>query len=279
MEVLISVENLSFQYKNANYYALEDVQLSISRGEWVAIIGHNGSGKSTLAKLMNGLYIPSGGNVLVDKWNTKDESSIWEIRKRVGLVFQNPDNQLVATTVRDDIAFGLENFGVPREVMKEKISSSAHKVGVAHLLDAEPHRLSGGQKQRVAIAGILAVEPNVLILDEATSMLDPMGRKEVIETMKELQQKENISVVSITHDLSEAALADRIIVMNRGRIVKKGTPREIFTDWEDLIGYGLDLPFSLEIALKLKTKGLKVEKLPLNKEELVEELWKLDYKM
>lgn len=278
MEELISVQNVSFRYQEEHPYVLKDVGLSVQKGEWLAIVGHNGSGKSTLARLLNGLLLPEKGDVLVEGFNSRDEESIWEIRRRVGIVFQNPDNQFVGTSVQDDVAFGLENSGMPREKMLERIAESVKKVRMEDFLDQEPHRLSGGQKQRVAIAGIIALRPSIVILDEATSMLDPAGRKEVLQTMRELKEEEGMTVISITHDLEEAARADRMIVMNAGEVIDEGLPIDVFKKGDMLEKIGLDLPFPLQVQRALREKGYDFEKLTLSQEELVNELWTLQLK-
>ncbi|WP_347548073.1 energy-coupling factor ABC transporter ATP-binding protein [Pseudalkalibacillus hwajinpoensis] len=278
MKELISVQNVSFRYQEEHPYVLKDVSLSVQKGEWLAIVGHNGSGKSTLARLLNGLLLPEKGDVLVEEYNSRDEESIWEIRRSVGIVFQNPDNQFVGTSVRDDVAFGLENNGMPREKMLERISESVQKVRMEDYLDQEPHRLSGGQKQRVAIAGIIALRPSIVILDEATSMLDPAGRKEVLQTMRELKEEEGMTVISITHDLEEAARADRIVVMNAGEVIDEGLPVNVFQKGDMLEEIGLDLPFPLQVQRALKEKGYDFSKLTLSQEDLVNELWTLQLK-
>ncbi|TKD67211.1 energy-coupling factor ABC transporter ATP-binding protein [Pseudalkalibacillus hwajinpoensis] len=278
MEELISVQNVSFRYQEEHPYVLKDVGLSVQKGEWLAIVGHNGSGKSTLARLLNGLLLPEKGDVLVEGFNSRDEESIWEIRRRVGIVFQNPDNQFVGTSVQDDVAFGLENSGMPREKMLKRIAESVKKVRMEDFLDQEPHRLSGGQKQRVAIAGIIALRPSIVILDEATSMLDPAGRKEVLQTMRELKEEEGMTVISITHDLEEAARADRMIVMNAGEVIDEGVPVDVFEKGDMLEKIGLDLPFPLQVQRALREKGYDFSKLTLSQEELVNELWTLQSK-
>ena len=279
MEELITVQNVSFRYQEEHPHVLHDVSLSVHKGEWLAIVGHNGSGKSTLAKLLNGLQLPEKGDVTVEGYNSRDEESIWEIRRRVGIVFQNPDNQFVGTSVRDDVAFGLENNGMAREKMLERIHESVNKVRMADYLDQEPHRLSGGQKQRVAIAGIIALRPSIVILDEATSMLDPAGRKEVLQTMRELKDEEGMTVISITHDLEEAAQADRLIVMNAGEVIDEGLPVDVFKKGDMLEQIGLDLPFPLQVQRALSEKGYDFSKLTLSQEELVNELWTLQSKI
>ncbi|MBU8908587.1 energy-coupling factor ABC transporter ATP-binding protein [Desertibacillus haloalkaliphilus] len=279
MNELVAVNDVTFTYNGANVPALDGLDLSIAEGEWVAVVGHNGSGKSTLARMLNGLLLPDKGSVQVKGYDTSDPEALWEIRKHVGIVFQNPDNQMVATLVRDDIAFGLENLGVNREEMNERIDTSLKKVNMSAFIDHEPHRLSGGQKQRVAIAGILAMQPSLFVLDEATSMLDPIGRKEVIETMLDLNKNEQMSVVSITHDLNEAVLADRIIVLKQGKILLQGTPEEVFEHRETLVEVGLNLPFTVQLREELRLLGVQVSSTGLTQEELVDELWTLHSKM
>lgn len=277
-KLLVSIQDVSFSYDGQNAPALNNVSFDIFEGEWLAIVGHNGSGKSTLAKLLNGLQFPQEGSISVDGI-TLSEDTVWDIRKNVGMVFQNPDNQFVGTTVQDDVAFGLENHGVPRELMVERVQNSLEKVKMGTFLNQEPHHLSGGQKQRVAIAGVLALQPSIIILDEATSMLDPRGRAEVIETVRELKSRENITVISITHDLEEAAKADRILVMNKGKLYREGTPEEIFQMDEELINLGLDIPFPVKMSKIMREKGIGLSKSYLTEEELVTELWTSHSKM
>lgn len=277
-KLLVSIQNVSFRYDGQETPALDNISFDIYEGEWLAIVGHNGSGKSTLAKLLNGLQFPQEGSISVCGVPLT-EDTIWDIRKNVGMVFQNPDNQFVGTTVRDDVAFGLENHGVPREVMIGRVQNSLDKVKMGTFLNQEPHHLSGGQKQRVAIAGVLALQPSLIILDEATSMLDPLGRAEVIDTVRELKSRENLTVISITHDLEEAAKADRILVMNKGVLFREGIPEEIFQMDEELIKLGLDIPFAVKMSKKLQAKGIELSKSYLTEEELVAELWKSHSKM
>ena len=278
-EEIIAVQNIKIRYSNDGEWALNDVSFPVYKGEWLAIVGHNGSGKSTLAKILNGLLMHESGSVIAEGIELNNDS-IWDIRKRVGMVFQNPDNQFVGTTVKDDVAFGLENNGIPREDMIGRIEDSIERVRMTDFLNHEPHRLSGGQKQRVAIAGVLALRPAVMILDEATSMLDPLGRKEVIETVRNLQQQlGQMSVISITHDLEEVTQADRVIVMNRGQKYAEGTPEEIFELGDELVSLGLDLPFTVKLSQLLKEKGVKLSKSHLKQRDLVNELWTLYSKM
>jgi energy-coupling factor transport system ATP-binding protein len=269
---VVSLKNVSFQYENQNRYALQNVSFEIYEGEWLAIVGHNGSGKSTMAKLLNGLQFPQQGEISVCGIKLNEES-IWEIRKKLGMVFQNPDNQFVGTTVQDDVAFGLENHGIPRDDMILRVEDSLKKVKMDHFLNQEPHHLSGGQKQRVAIAGVLALRPSIIILDEATSMLDPKGRGEVLETVRALKEEKSLTVISITHDLEEAAKADRIIVMNQGEVYREGRPEEIFSMDDELVHLGLDIPFSIKMSNAFRDKGIDLSRHYLSEEELVNELW------
>lgn len=274
MKDRIEFEGVTFRYQEDAPPVLKDVDFFIEKGEWVAIIGHNGSGKSTIAKLMNGLLFAENGEVSVDGMSVNPES-VWEIRKKVGMVFQNPDNQFVGTTVRDDIAFGMENQGVPREEMVEKVAGSLRDVQMETYENHEPHRLSGGQKQRVAIAGVLAIAPDYMLLDEATAMLDPKGRQEILKTVRDVQEKSNMSLVTITHDLREIVAADRVIVMNKGEVWFEGTPREVFAHKDSLSSIGLDVPFVAKLTEEMKQYGVSFRKEPLNHEEMVEELWNL----
>ena len=269
---IVTLEHVSFQYESAEQPALQDISMEIYEGEWLAIVGHNGSGKSTMAKLLNGLQFPQQGQIVVCGTQLQEET-VWEIRKHIGMVFQNPDNQFVGTTVQDDVAFGLENNGIPRDEMIGRVRSSLQKVKMDAFLNQEPHHLSGGQKQRVAIAGVLALRPAIIILDEATSMLDPRGREEVLETVRKLKEEKTLTVISITHDLEEAAKADRIIVMNRGKVYKEGTPEDIFSMDDELIQLGLDIPFAIKMSKSLRSKGFELAKHYLTEEELVTELW------
>ncbi|AZU59938.1 energy-coupling factor ABC transporter ATP-binding protein [Neobacillus mesonae] len=269
---IVSLKEVTFQYDGQERNALNHVSFDIYDGEWLAIVGHNGSGKSTMAKLLNGLQFPNEGEIIVCG-NKLNEESIWDIRREIGMVFQNPDNQFVGTTVQDDVAFGLENMGIPREEMVQRVEDSLKKVKMDQFLHQEPHHLSGGQKQRVAIAGVLALRPAIIILDEATSMLDPRGREEVLETVRTLKDEKSLTVISITHDLEEAAKADRIIVMNKGEVFREGTPEEIFSMDEQLIQLGLDIPFSVKMAKAFRSEGIQLSKQYLSEEELVTELW------
>ncbi|MDP4161676.1 MAG: energy-coupling factor ABC transporter ATP-binding protein [Bacillota bacterium] len=269
---IVKLENVSFQYDSQEDFALKNVSFDINEGEWLAIVGHNGSGKSTMAKLLNGLQFPKDGSITVGNIQLNEES-VWDIRRKIGMVFQNPDNQFVGSTVQDDVAFGLENNGIPREEMVKRVEDSLKKVKMEQFLDQEPHHLSGGQKQRVAIAGVLALRPAIIILDEATSMLDPRGREEVLETVRTLKKESDMTVISITHDLEEASKADRIIVMNKGQLFREGTPEEIFQMDEELIALGLDIPFSVKMGKAFRKRGLDLSKYYLTEDELVTELW------
>lgn len=278
MSEIIKVNHISYKYTDEQTQnALNDVSFTINKGEWIAVIGPNGSGKSTLAKTINGLIEPMSGDVLVGDL-ALNEQNIWSIREMVGMVFQNPDNQFVGSTVQDDVAFGLENLGVPRDEMVERVRDALDKVNMLEFAEREPARLSGGQKQRVAIAGIVALRPEIMILDEATSMLDPKGRDEVLRTVKEVKEKENLTVISITHDIDEAASANRILVMKAGELIKEGTPEEIFSYGDQLIEMGLDLPFPEKLKSSLKDIGIKVPTDYLTEEGMVDWLWTYDLK-
>lgn len=252
--------------------AVEDVTFTVNEGEWVAIVGHNGSGKSTLAKLMSGLLFPNNGEVHIMR-DVLTEENLWEMRSHIGMVFQNPDNQFVGATVQDDVAFSLENNGVPYKEMVERVHQSLQQVKMEKFLDHEPHHLSGGQKQRVAIAGALAMQPKILILDEATSMLDPLGREEVLQTVQSLREKTGLTVLSITHDLEEAMLADHVLFMNEGKKYAEGTPEKIFALGDKLVDLGLDLPFAMKMTKLLQAQGVQLVGQHITEEELVNDLW------
>ena len=272
-QTIIELEDIHYRYHEDDAReALAGVSLEIRRGEWLAIIGHNGSGKSTLAKVMNGLIEENTGSVVVNG-KTLTEETVFDARRTVGMVFQNPDNQFVGTTVEDDIAFGLENIGLPREEMLERVTKVLDMVKMSEFRTKEPARLSGGQKQRVAIAGVTALEPEVIILDEATSMLDPKGRLEVISTIQKLHIEKKITVISITHDLDEAAQADRVVLMEQGQIQQIGTPKEIFKLGSKLVEKGLDVPFAEKLIEVLRERGINVPEEYLDEEGLVEWLW------
>ena len=265
---VVKLSHIDFRYYGSEVNSLTDVSLEIKEGEWVAIIGPNGSGKSTLAKIMNGLLVPAAGQVTI-KDLTIDEETVWEARRSVGMVFQNPDNQFVGSTVEDDVAFGLENNGVPRQEMITRIEEALAAVRMSEFKDKEPARLSGGQKQRVALASILALRPDIIILDEATSMLDPNGRQEVIAAIRKIKERFNLTVISITHDLDEASLADRILMMQGGRLVQDKKPEEIFLMGEQLVEQGLDVPFSQKLKDALAARGLDVPDNYLDEEALL----------
>lgn len=276
---LITLENIMYRYNNdQENNILDDVSFTIEKGEWVTIIGANGSGKSTLVKTLNGLNVPQNGNVIIDGLALNEEN-IWAIRQKVGMVFQNPDNQFVGSTVADDVAFGLENIGMPRDEMIVKIDQALEQVGMQNFKMHEPARLSGGQKQRVAIAGILALAPDIIVLDEATSMLDPKGRAEVLATVQAIKEENNLTVISITHDLNEAAQADRIFVMEKGQIKYENKPEEIFKLGDHLVELGLNVPFVEQLKTALITRGLELPDEYMTEERLVEYLWKSDLKM
>ncbi len=272
-EEIIKFENVFFRYEKDGPYALKDVSFSVERGQWLAIVGHNGSGKSTIAKLMIGLLNADPGTIKIDGF-VLNEKTVWHVRNKIGMVFQNPDNQFVGATVQDDVAFGLENYGIPRDEMQERVMDALQKVGMADFANKEPHHLSGGQKQRVAIASVLALKPEIIILDEATSMLDPRGRNEVFAIIKQLSRDERLTIVSITHDLDEAIMADEMIVMNRGEIYKRGTPLEVFSMDEELIKLGLDIPFVYKLSKKLRERGVPLDEHVLVEDRLVDEICK-----
>ncbi len=276
MENVVTVESASYSYqKNGEKnFALSNLDLTIREGEFLCIVGRNGSGKSTLSKLLNGLLVPDEGKVTVFGYDTKDEKAIYEIRKRVGLVFQNPDNQMVASIIEDDIAFGPENIGLCREEIAKRIDWALSAVGMNDYRKKGTNKLSGGQKQRVAIAGVLALKPQVLVLDEATAMLDPKGRKEVMNTIKALNKEENITVCHITHYMEECLSADRIIVMSEGKVVMQGTPAEIFADRKKLEEYKLSLPPVMALADMLREGGLNLGEV-FDEDALVEEICRL----
>ena len=274
MSAIIEVQGVRYAYEEDGPLAVNDVSFTVEEGEFTAILGRNGSGKSTLAKLLNGLYQPDEGKVLVMGMDTADEKHIWDIRQTAGMVFQNPDNQLVATQVREDVAFGLENTGVATEEMPGRIESALRAVGMEAFMDRAPHLLSGGQKQRVAIAGILAMRPRIIIFDEATAMLDPAGRREVFGTVERLN-REGITVLWITHFMEEAARCRKIHVMDGGKIVRSGTPEEIFADAEGLRALRLDVPAMKQLADSLKQLGIPVSDGILQVEDMVREVKRL----
>ncbi|WP_167955440.1 energy-coupling factor transporter ATPase [Anaerosporobacter faecicola] len=255
--------------------ALDDLDLDIQKGDFVAILGHNGSGKSTLAKHLNAILMPTEGTLWVNGYDTKEEEHIWDIRQSAGMVFQNPDNQIISTIVEEDVGFGPENLGVPTEEIWRRVDESLRAVGMLEYRSHSPNKLSGGQKQRVAIAGIMAMKPKCIVLDEPTAMLDPDGRKEVIRTITELNKQENVTILLITHYMEEVIGADKVIVMDQGKIVMQGTPREIFTQVEELKKYRLDVPQVTELAYELRKSGLAIAEGILSVDELVNEITRL----
>lgn len=273
---VVEANNISFHYgeQAGNKKAVNQVNVTIEQGSFISIIGHNGSGKSTLAKLLNALLLPTEGTLIVCGYDATGEESSWQIRRHVGMVFQNPDNQLVGTTVEDDVAFGLENQAVDPEVMRVRIDEALRAVHMDKYARQEPHHLSGGQKQRVAIAGIIAMRPQVVIFDEATAMLDPQGRKEVLALARQLHRDEGITVINITHFPEETIYSDRVIVMHAGKIVADGSPRQVYSEVEAMQKIGLDVPFAARIRHQLVQRGIKLPPV-LYQEELVEELCKL----
>ncbi len=272
---ILHFKDLIFQYTPESRQVLKGVDIKVQEGEFVAVLGHNGSGKSTLAKHANAILLPSGGAVYVYDMDTRQEELLFQIRQTVGMVFQNPDNQIVATVVDEDVAFAPENLGVPPEEIRRRVDDALERVGMSEYKSHAPHMLSGGQKQRVAIAGVLAMEPKCIVLDEPTAMLDPKGRKEVIGTIQRLNQEEGTTVLLITHYMNEAALADRIIVMDEGQVVLEGTPKEVFVHVEELKRIGLDVPQTTELMYQLRKRGVDVRQDILSDEECIEELERL----
>ena len=277
MENIINVKDMTFEYVtiDSKFKAIDDLSLEVKQGEFVAIIGHNGSGKSTLSKNLNAILVPTQGDIYIDGMNTKDESKLWNIRQTAGMVFQNPDNQIVATIVEEDVAFGPENLGVEPTLIRERVEDALKSVGIYELKDRQPHLLSGGQKQRVAIAGIIAMRPKCIIFDEATAMLDPSGRKEVMNVIKKLNKEENITTLHITHYMEEAVQADRVIVMDKGRKVLEGTPKEVFRNVKMLKEIGLDVPYMTELATSLREEGIEINDDILTVDEMVVKLCRL----
>lgn len=279
MSTMLRTENLTYSYPAGEEneqptLALDGVTLAIERGSFTVILGHNGSGKSTLAKTFNAVLLPSGGRVYVDGMDTTDEKLLLEIRRRVGMVFQNPDNQIVATIVEEDVAFAPENLGVPPEEIRTRIDEAMKLAGIYEKRDAAPYKLSGGQKQRVAIAGVIAMRPDCLVLDESTAMLDPHGRAQVMKTIHQLRAA-GITIVSITHYMEEAAQADRVLVMSRGRIVMEGTPEQVFSQTKKLHSYHLDVPQAAELRDELVKAGIPMPENVITPEACAEELFKL----
>ena len=274
MKSIIDVKNLSFRYKESQeYYDVKDITFHVKRGEWLSIVGHNGSGKSTTVRLIDGLLEAESGEIAIDGQRLT-EGNVWSIRRQIGMVFQNPDNQFVGATVEDDVAFGLENQGLSRQEMKKRVEEALALVGMLDFKKREPARLSGGQKQRVAIAGVVALRPAILILDEATSMLDPEGRRELIETVKAIRKDYDMTVISITHDLEEVAMSDRVLVMKKGEIESTSSPRELFSR-TDLDQIGLDDPFANQLKHSLSQNGYDLPENYLTESELEDKLWEL----
>ena len=274
MKSIIDVKNLSFRYKESQeYYDVKDITFHVKRGEWLSIVGHNGSGKSTTVRLIDGLLEAESGEIVIDGQRLTEEN-IWNIRRQIGMVFQNPDNQFVGATVEDDVAFGLENQGLSRQEMQKRVEEALDLVGMLDFKKREPARLSGGQKQRVAIAGVVALRPAILILDEATSMLDPEGRRELIETVKGIRKDYDMTVISITHDLEEVAMSDRVLVMKKGEIESTSSSRELFSR-NDLDQIGLDDPFSNQLKHSLSQNGCDLPENYLTESELEDKLWEL----
>lgn len=277
MEKIISIENLNYTYPESKQPAIKDLSLDIYKNEWLSIVGKNGSGKSTLTKLIDGLIEASSGTIAV-AGQVINEENIWEARKKIGIIFQNPDHQFVGATVEDDVAFGLENQGMPREAMVKEVDRALELVKMSDFKTRDPQSLSGGQKQRVAIAGVLATKPQIIIMDESTSMLDPDGRKTVLDLVQQLRKEQDLTIISITHDIEETELSQRIIVLNAGQIVKDGKPIDIYDLGPDLRKYGLEEPFSSKLMSIIR----ETEKLPegyLSEEELKQQLWKLHSNM
>lgn len=280
---IVSTDNLVFEYirrdeegnVEAVNRAVDNVNIEVKQGQFIAILGHNGSGKSTLAKHINALLMPTEGAVFVEGMDTREEKNTWKIRQNAGMVFQNPDNQIIGTIVEEDVAFGPENIGVPTEEIWDRVGNALEAVGMAAYRDCSPNKLSGGQKQRVAIAGVVAMKPKCIVMDEPTAMLDPTGRKEVIDTVMELNRKEKVTVILITHYMDEAVKADKIFVMDKGKIVMEGTPREIFSQVAKLKELRLDVPQATELAYRLSQAGIPMPTGILTSEELVEELCRL----
>lgn len=276
MSAYIEFKNVTFGYQNEDGVVennvIENFDLSVEKGSFVAVLGHNGCGKSTLAKLCNGIETPVSGRVIVDSLDTSDEEKLLDIRRRVGIVFQNPDNQIVATIVEDDVAFGPENLGVDPKEIRARVDEALKNVGMYEFRESEPHKLSGGQKQRVAIAGIIAMKPQCIVLDEPTAMLDPRGRREVMKTVRRLNKEFGITVIFITHYMDEAAKADRVVVMDGGKIILDGAPKKVFSNVKILKKAGLDVPQATELSLALSQEGINIPKDALDIDELFENI-------
>ena len=277
MSSFIDVKNLIYEYKNIDSVrrAVNNLNIQIQKGQFIVVLGHNGSGKSTFAKHLNAIFIPTSGTVLIDGLDTKDDNNIFEIRQKCGMVFQNPDNQIVATVVEDDVAFGPENMGVPSQEIRKRVEDALAVVRMSEFATKAPHLLSGGQKQKVAIAGIIAMKPDCIILDESTSMLDPRGRKEVMSTVKKLNKEENITLIHITHIMEEAVDADYIYVMEEGEIILEGTPKEVFVNIEKLQNLGLDVPPMTLLSSELRKHDIQISQDILTVEEMIDSLCQL----
>lgn len=277
MSSFIEVKDLIYEYKNVDSVrrAVDNINLNIQKGKFIVVLGHNGSGKSTFAKHLNAIFTPTSGTVLIDDIKTSDENRLFDIRQKCGMVFQNPDNQLVATVVEDDVAFGPENLGVPSEEIRKRVDDALHIVRMSEFATKAPHLLSGGQKQRIAIAGIIAMKPECIILDESTAMLNPRGRKEVMQTIEKLNKEENITIIHITHFMEEAVNADYIYVMEEGQLVMQGTPKDVFSNVEKLQNLGLDVPPMTLLAYELRKNNINVDEKILTIEEMMDNLCQL----
>lgn len=286
MEQMVKANGLVFKYYTHDeagnieneHIALNDITLNVKTGEFVVILGHNGSGKSTFAKHLNAILTPTQGTLLIKGIDTKDESRVWDIRQTAGMVFQNPDNQIVATIVDEDVAFGPENLGIPSDQIRERVDKALKSVEMTPYKKHSPNYLSGGQKQRIAIAGIVAMKPECIVFDEPTAMLDPIGRKEVLKTVHKLNKEEGITIIHITHYMQEAIHADRVIVMEEGKIVMEGTPREVFSQVEKLLSLGLGVPDSTLLAYELRKRGIDIGMEVISVEEVVDAIWQLNLK-
>ena len=274
-EKIIQAKDVTFRYEDAAAPAVDRVSFSVDRGEFLAVLGRNGSGKSTLAKLLNALLLPTGGSLTVDGMRAVNEDDCYEVRKSCGMVFQNPDNQIVTTIVEEDCAFGLENLGTPPEEIRWRVKAALSDVGMSEYAEASPAMLSGGQKQRVAVAGVLAMRPKIIVFDESTAMLDPIGRRDIFAIAQRLNKEEGITVVWITHFMEEAALADRVIVMDRGRIAMEGTPKQVFSQTERVLSLGLDVPGMMKMADRLRKAGVPLPEGIMTVNEMVVELCRL----
>ncbi|ONI47630.1 energy-coupling factor transporter ATPase [Candidatus Epulonipiscium fishelsonii] len=280
--MIIDAKNLIYEYINEEengiidkVRALDDFSVEVKEGEFLIVLGHNGSGKSTFAKHLNGILRPTDGTLFVDGFDMKDESIVWQVRSNVGMVFQNPDNQIVATIVEEDVAFGPENLGVPSKEIRERVDRALRLVEMEEYKRHSPNQLSGGQKQRIAIAGIIAMEPKCIVFDESTAMLDPMGRRQVMETMNKLNKEHGITIIHITHHMEEAIMADRIIVIEQGKMILEGSPKDVFKNVEQLKNIGLDVPDATYLAYLLNKEGIKINTKVINTEEVIKELCQL----